>query len=73
MEERLAKLELKQERSYIPSMEDIILLDILPKVLPMLTTMEKNIGEGGITIILMERAITVTKDITKKQSLNFLL
>jgi len=54
-------------------MEDIILLEILPKVLPMLMAMQKDIGEGGITIILMERAITVTKDITKKQSLNFLL
>ena len=73
MEKRLAKLELKHERSSHSIHGRIILLDIVPKVLPMLTTMEKNIGEGGITIILMERAITVTKDITKKQSLNFLL
>jgi len=54
-------------------MEATILLGILPKVLPMLTTMEKNIEEGGSTIILMEIAITVNIDITKKQSLNFLL
>ena len=54
-------------------MEDIILLDILPKVIPMLTAMEKNIEEGGITIIPMEKAITMNKDITKNQSLNVLL
>jgi len=54
-------------------MEDIILLGIIPKILPMLTTMEKIIEEGGIIIFPMEKAITVNKDITKKQSLNFLL
>jgi len=53
-------------------MEDTIFLDILPKVLPMFTAMEKNIEEGDIAIILMEIAITVNKDITKKPSLNFL-
>ena len=54
-------------------MEDIILLDILPKVLPMLTAIEKKIEKGGITIILLEKAITMNKDITKKQSLTVLL
>ena len=31
----------------------------------MIMTVKRNIEEGSITIILMKRAITVTKDITK--------
>jgi len=73
LEERLQKVELKQEKSSHSIHGATILLDILPKVLPMLTAMEKNIEEGDITIILMEIAITLNKDITMKPSLNFLL
>ena len=50
-------------------MEDIILLGILP----MLMTMEKIIEEGGITFILMEKAIIVNKDIINKHCLIFKL
>jgi len=54
-------------------MVDKLLLGLLPKTLQMLTAMERSIEERGIVIIPMEEATTVNKDITKKQSLKFLL
>jgi len=40
-----------QHIAFIP-MEAAMLIDILQGVLPMLTTMEKNIEEGGIITIM---------------------
>jgi len=47
-------------------MENVILIHLHLEVLPMIMAVKRNIEEGGITIILMKRAITVTKDITKR-------
>ena len=46
-------------------MENVILIHHHLEVLPMIMAVKRNIEEGGLTIILMKRAITVTKDITK--------
>jgi len=74
LEERLAKVELKQEKcSHSIHGRHHSPRNSSKKVLLMLTTMGTNIEEGAITIILMEIVITVTKDITKKPSLNLLL
>ena len=42
-----------------------ILIDLHLEALPMIMDVKRNIEEGSITIILMNSAITVTKDITK--------
>ena len=50
-------------------MENVILIHLHLEALPMIMDVKKNIEVGGITIILMKRAITVTKDITKCSTL----
>jgi len=54
-------------------MKSVFLIELDLEDLPMIMAMRRNIEEGGMIIIPMGEATTMTKDITKRPSLNFLM